>query len=383
MCFALLLFVAAAAGGPAAPAAVDSSIFREKAAGERASFLVVLREQANLSGSRAIADRAERRRFVYESLRSVAEAAQRPLLERLSRLGIRHRSHYLVNMLEVEADEATARALAREPGVLAVEANRPAELSRVEPPELAPRREAAVSAIEPNLALIGAPAAWDRGFTGQGIVIGVADTGVQWNHPALIRQYRGWDGSAASHAYNWHDAVHDERVRQRLRLRLARALRRRGARHGGRGPRRGRRRRREPHRCRARRPLDRLPQHGHRRRNSGALRRMLRVFPRADRRERGEPAAGPRCRRRQQLVDLPGRGRLHGSGSPPRGGREPSRRGGGRRLRGRQYGPELRLAVGRAGDLRRRIHGGRDVPDGRDRQFQRARSGGRATGRSG
>ena len=208
MCFALLLFVAAAAGGPAAPAAVDSSIFREKAAGERASFLVVLREQANLSGSRAIADRAERRRFVYESLRSVAEAAQRPLLERLSRLGIRHRSHYLVNMLEVEADEATARALAREPGVLAVEANRPAELSRVEPPELAPRREAAVSAIEPNLALIGAPAAWDRGFTGQGIVIGVADTGVQWNHPALIRQYRGWDGSAASHAYNWHDAVH-------------------------------------------------------------------------------------------------------------------------------------------------------------------------------
>ena len=121
-------------------------------------------------GARAIADRAERRRFVYESLRSVAEAAQRPLLERLSRLGVRHRSHYLVNMLEVEADEATARALAREPGVLAVEANRPAELSRVEPPELAPRREAAAPQIEPNLALIGAPAVWDRGFTGQGIV---------------------------------------------------------------------------------------------------------------------------------------------------------------------------------------------------------------------
>ena len=37
----------------------------------------------------------------------------------------------------------------------------------------------------------------------------MADTGVDWNHPALLPQYRGWDGAAASHAYNWHDAIHD------------------------------------------------------------------------------------------------------------------------------------------------------------------------------
>ena len=65
------------------------------------------------------------------------------------------------------------------------------------------------AAIEPNITLVRAPALWGRGFTGQGIVVGVADTGFQWDHPALKARYRGWNGSSASHGYNWHDAIHD------------------------------------------------------------------------------------------------------------------------------------------------------------------------------
>ena len=34
------------------------------------------------------------------------------------------------------------------------------------------------------------------------------DTGYQWDHPALIKHYRGWDGTNANHNYNWHDAIH-------------------------------------------------------------------------------------------------------------------------------------------------------------------------------
>jgi serine protease AprX len=193
-----------------APPAIDPRIFTGRTAGEAASFLVILREQADLSGAAGIADRAERRRFVYESLRSVADSSQAPLVDRLRRGGVRHRPHFLVNMIEVETDEATARALAREPGVVAVEANRAARLSRPEASPIArPRR---VGAVEPNLALIGAPEVWARGFTGQGIVIGVADTGIDWRHPALVRQYRGWDGAAVSHDYNWHDAIHGANV---------------------------------------------------------------------------------------------------------------------------------------------------------------------------
>ena len=40
------------------------------------------------------------------------------------------------------------------------------------------------------------------------MVIAGQDTGYQWDHPALKGKYRGWNGSAANHNYNWHDAIH-------------------------------------------------------------------------------------------------------------------------------------------------------------------------------
>jgi serine protease AprX len=49
---------------------------------------------------------------------------------------------------------------------------------------------------------------WALGFTGQGIVVAGADTGIRWTHTALRPHYRGWDGSTADHDYNWHDSIH-------------------------------------------------------------------------------------------------------------------------------------------------------------------------------
>jgi uncharacterized repeat protein (TIGR01451 family) len=39
------------------------------------------------------------------------------------------------------------------------------------------------------------------------MVVGGADTGYDWDHPALINQYRGWDGFSAQHDYSWHDST--------------------------------------------------------------------------------------------------------------------------------------------------------------------------------
>jgi subtilisin family serine protease len=208
---ASLLFLALLrpADSAAVEARMDPRIFAGKAEGERAEFLVVLRDQADLSAAAAIGDRAERRRFVYEALRARAEATQAPLRERLARAGVRFRPHFLVNMLEVESDGAIARELAARTDVSAVEANLSAALSRPAEVDGARLTVHASASIEFNVAMIRAPELWSRGFMGQGIVVGVADTGFQWDHPALKARYRGWNGASASHDYNWHDAIHD------------------------------------------------------------------------------------------------------------------------------------------------------------------------------
>jgi len=46
------------------------------------------------------------------------------------------------------------------------------------------------------------------GYRGEGFVVANADTGVAWNHPALVNQYRG-STSPVNHNYNWWDAVHE------------------------------------------------------------------------------------------------------------------------------------------------------------------------------
>ncbi|MCW2926267.1 MAG: hypothetical protein JWM86_235 [Thermoleophilia bacterium] len=53
-----------------------------------------------------------------------------------------------------------------------------------------------------------APAAWQQGITGAGIVIGSLDTGVNTNHPVLRGNYRGnnADGTV-NNDYNWKDMV--------------------------------------------------------------------------------------------------------------------------------------------------------------------------------
>ncbi|MEM8862044.1 MAG: S8 family serine peptidase, partial [Chloroflexota bacterium] len=54
---------------------------------------------------------------------------------------------------------------------------------------------------------ISAPLVWAKGITGTGAIVAGQDTGYYWNHPALIGQYRGWDGTEDDHNYSWHDAI--------------------------------------------------------------------------------------------------------------------------------------------------------------------------------
>src|SRR5690349_20175263 len=72
---------------------------KDRQAGE---FLVVINDQADLSGAAQLATKEEKGAFVFKALLAKAQAAQGPALEWLAENGIEHQSFYIVNMVWVK-----------------------------------------------------------------------------------------------------------------------------------------------------------------------------------------------------------------------------------------------------------------------------------------
>lgn len=204
----LALWPAMGAGVVAAGVApVAPQVWATLAESGRAEFLVVLREQADLSGAAALPTKEEKGRYVYEALWGTAERTQAPLRAALGARGVSYRPFYIVNALLIEGDAALVRELAGRPDVARIEAN-PTIRQALPVPTDAP--DTGPTGVGPGIAYVRADMVWEMGYTGQGIVVGGQDTGYDWQHPALVNQYRGWDGSSANHDYNWHDSIHSD-----------------------------------------------------------------------------------------------------------------------------------------------------------------------------
>jgi len=209
-----ILLVAGAARANATTAwtaKTDPALLAATADGATAEFLVVLEAQADLSGAARLGDKTARGRHVYETLTAVAARTQAPLRALLDAHGAPYRAYWVTNMLWVRGDRALVQTLAARPDVTYVYANTPRRVDLPQPSAVAPRSadDSAAVDVEWNVAFVGAPEVWAAGFTGQGVVIGGQDTGYDWQHEALKAQYRGWDGRAADHDTNWHDAIHE------------------------------------------------------------------------------------------------------------------------------------------------------------------------------
>jgi subtilisin family serine protease len=206
-----LLLVAALAiprPGPVLADATDAKIeasLAQDAGQGNVEMIVALAEQAELSGAASLATKAEKGTYVVRRLTEVATRTQGPLLNALRDQGVACQSFWVANVIWVRGDLRTARFLAQRSEVRRVSGNRPIY---VETPVAEKKALREATSTGYNLPLVRAPEAWALGFKGQGVVIGGQDTGYQWDHPALIRQYRGWDGASVDHNYNWHDSIH-------------------------------------------------------------------------------------------------------------------------------------------------------------------------------
>jgi serine protease AprX len=199
------LFVALMAFGQNWQSKIDPAVFQPAAAGQTVDCIVVLAEQADLSEANFIPKRKEKAPFVYRQLKATAERTQPAVLMAIQSHGSPYRPFYIVNMVQIErADLTLLEALARMQEVGRIDPNPVVrqDLPRPEPSSGGDR------AIEWGIAQIGADDVWALGYNGTGIVVAGHDTGYRWDHDALKNKYRGWNGSAADHNYNWHDAIH-------------------------------------------------------------------------------------------------------------------------------------------------------------------------------
>ncbi len=201
-----LLTTKAATIDPAVYAALDAS------PDGQATYILYFSEQADLSEAEDIRDWIERGRFVYERLRDTALRSQvavraKHSLDMIPGQVTSFQSFWIANVVVVHGDREALDYLARQPHVAQVLPE-----MKYDPPELpvAFKQSSApseVAVVEWGVAKINADDVWAAPYNsnGEGAVIGVIDTGVQWDHPALIEQYRGWDASTGQvdHNYNW------------------------------------------------------------------------------------------------------------------------------------------------------------------------------------
>ena len=205
---ACCLFLLAAAEGATADVRhkIDPWVLERTRGGGETEFLLVLAEQADVSRAALISGKEAKGRYVFEKLRETAARSQPAVTRLLEERRLPFRPYLVANMIWTSGKEEDALALAALPGIARVAANPSVPLDR---PVLLPAPEGACPvAVSSGVAHTGAPALWAQGIDGTGAVVAGADTGYDWDHPALQNAYRGWNGSAASHAYNWHDAIH-------------------------------------------------------------------------------------------------------------------------------------------------------------------------------
>jgi serine protease AprX len=201
-----------------AAAKIAPLVASQLAMGSNTEALIVLSEQADLSGAANLPTKLQKGQYVYTTLRTFAERTQAPIRKLLEQRGTPYQSFYGVNMIKVNASRDVLYEVAARAEVARVEAN-PMVHSPIPATNLpfapggsdsAKQLLAALpGGIEWNVAQVKAPQVWALGYHGEGIVIAGADTGVQWDHVSLKSHYRGWNGTTVDHSYSWHDATSD------------------------------------------------------------------------------------------------------------------------------------------------------------------------------
>ncbi|MFD6415497.1 S8 family serine peptidase [Streptomyces sp. NPDC060194] len=212
---ALMVSPGPAAAGEEGAAKVDAGLARAVQGDGQASFFVVLKDRADLSKARKGRTHAARAKAAVGALRAEAEESQRGLTAFLDREKVGHRDYWIANAVQVTGDKGLVQKLAARDDVASVVPSRTYALDdltvgdggRIARTRTDAAGTDAADTPEWGVADIKADQVWSQyGTRGEGIVIADLDSGAQFDHPDLVKQYRGNNGDGTfTHDYNFYD----------------------------------------------------------------------------------------------------------------------------------------------------------------------------------
>lgn len=203
---------------PAAQPLIDPQLRAQVEAEGSAQAIISLREHPDLSPAYLISNHTARVQYVYDRLLETASHSQE-LFQRLVQQGTGPQRLLLANAIAARLDATQLEWLAGNLLVKQVSPNRQYDIIAEQPPQaMGPELPVMTSlqpqAVEWNIAKIRADEAWNTfDVRGEGAVVGIVDTGVMYDHPALVNSYRGnLGGGVFDHNYNWYDFVNHQPV---------------------------------------------------------------------------------------------------------------------------------------------------------------------------
>jgi bacillopeptidase F len=161
----------------------------------------------------AYEEKMTRRYAVFDSLKSTAETTQASLISYLEKAKNdreieAYESFYIMNVIHVTASKEVVEQLSYRPEVARIKLD---EFIEMDFPEITEEGMQDDAATEWNIDRVQAPDAWDTfGVDGTGVVVGVIDSGADWQHEAIQSNWRGFDPNDPENPDpygNWFDPV--------------------------------------------------------------------------------------------------------------------------------------------------------------------------------